>query len=132
MGDNVGALRCHDLTTSASKWDQWAHTGEVENVSWSPDHRLAASTSADGTLRLWNAKTGDPLRVFLPLDHDRAVLISAAGRLGADSRGLQDKFAYVFQVSSDAPIEFLPPGAFRQRFGKSFPEFLDEDRPLCR
>ena len=40
------------------------HTGEVLAVGYSPDGKLVATGGADGTARLWNAATGDPVHIL--------------------------------------------------------------------
>ncbi|MFI5937577.1 WD40 repeat domain-containing protein [Actinoplanes sp. NPDC051494] len=40
------------------------HTGPVHEVSWSPDGRHLGTTSADGTVRLWDAAGRTPLAVL--------------------------------------------------------------------
>jgi len=59
------------------------HTGNVNMVACSPDGKLIASGADDATIRLWNAKTGEPNGTKL-CDHDGpviAVVFSADGRL---------------------------------------------------
>ena len=38
------------------------HADHVGRIAWSPDGRMLASPSADGTIRLWDAETGECLR----------------------------------------------------------------------
>ena len=40
-----------------------SHTREVRGVAWSPDGTQLASGSSDGTVRVWDAATGEELRV---------------------------------------------------------------------
>ena len=40
------------------------HTGEVNSVAFSPDGTTLASGSDDGTIRLWNAGTGERMRTW--------------------------------------------------------------------
>jgi WD40 repeat protein/GTPase SAR1 family protein len=37
----------------------WGHEGWIFRIAWSPDGRMLASPSADRTIRLWNAETGE-------------------------------------------------------------------------
>ncbi|MGE4443246.1 MAG: caspase family protein [Desulfomicrobium sp.] len=40
------------------------HTGEITGLAYSPDRRLIASAATDGTIRIWNAHTGECLLIF--------------------------------------------------------------------
>jgi WD40 repeat protein len=41
-----------------------AHTGQVEDIVYSPDGKLMATASIDHTVRIWDANTGRPLRTL--------------------------------------------------------------------
>jgi len=49
------------------------HKGGVSGVAFSPDGKLLASADADGTVRLWNPVTGQPVGAPLPADTGGAV-----------------------------------------------------------
>ncbi|MCY2990006.1 MAG: protein kinase, partial [Planctomycetota bacterium] len=67
-------------------WSQAArhsllHDARVVDVVFSPDRRSIATASEDGTARIWDAQTGEPLTE--PLKHDKevaAVAFSSDGR----------------------------------------------------
>jgi len=40
------------------------HEAPIRRIAWSPDGRILASPSSDGTIRLWDAQTGECLRVL--------------------------------------------------------------------
>ena len=47
------------------------HSGWVKSVAFSPDGTILASGSADGTIKLWDTKTGTEIRTFT--EHKRPV-----------------------------------------------------------
>src|SRR5712691_11765849 len=40
------------------------HEKIISRIAWSPDGRILASPSEDGTIRLWNIQTGELLRTL--------------------------------------------------------------------
>ena len=55
------------------------HTGLVFSDSWSPDGTMAITAAADGTARLWDAETGDPLAIYQHRGHVRSASFAADG-----------------------------------------------------
>lgn len=51
------------------------YTGFITRLSWSPDGRLLATASSDGTVRLWDTEKGESSRV---LETDSSLLYSVA------------------------------------------------------
>ena len=58
-----------------------AHTGAVDTVNFSPDGRTLATTSDDGTTRLWEIPSGRPIGTALPglAQHDTAAAFVDGG-----------------------------------------------------
>src|SRR5262249_37623927 len=54
------------------------HTDDVYGLAFSPDGKNLATASADNSVRLWNADTGEPLKV-LPLAGAKGVSYSPDG-----------------------------------------------------
>src|SRR5271157_6295054 len=62
------------------------HRDWIGRIAWSPDGRKLASPSADETIRLWDAETGQCLRT---LDGHQGGVISAA--FDPDGRSLGER-----------------------------------------
>ncbi len=54
----------------------FGHVDNVNSVAWSPDGSQIASGSTDGTVRLWDAKTGKTVRVFGKVGHSSVDRVS--------------------------------------------------------
>ena len=96
-----------DAHTGAKLVTLAGHTGEVFAVDYSPDGRLVATGSADGTARLWNAVTGDPVHVLRA--HRGGVF---ATRFSADGTRLAtlgaDRAVRVWDVRTGRKLRSFP------------------------
>jgi hypothetical protein len=84
------------------------HTAEVWSVSFSPDGRLLASGSADGTIKLWRVSDGSLVRTLT--GHARevdSVSFSPDGRLLASGSG--DNTIKLWRVSDGVLVRTLHP-----------------------
>jgi WD40 repeat protein len=62
-----------DAITGANILTLQGHTTAIREVSWSPDSTKLASASSDGTVRVWDATTGELLDSFTYPDRVYAV-----------------------------------------------------------
>ena len=75
------------------------HVGPVQAMRFSPDGRLLATASADGTVCLWDGRTGHLVRTLVDCDNlVYAVAFSPDSRLLA--AGTWDGFVRIWDVSS--------------------------------
>ena len=75
------------------------HTDHIGRIAWSPDGRMIASPSADNTIRLWDAETGECLRTLKGhAEVVYSVAFDPAGRILAS--GSQDKTVKLWDVYS--------------------------------
>jgi class 3 adenylate cyclase/GTPase SAR1 family protein len=61
------------------------HTNWIGRIAWSPDGRMLASPARDNTLRLWDAETGDCLRILEGDQVDNVAFDSRGSLAGAGS-----------------------------------------------
>lgn len=82
------------------------HTGEVTDVAFSPNGELVASSSTDGTVRLWRISDGSLLYVLEGhTNYVRSVAFSPDGNLLAS--GSNDRTVRIWQVSDGTLIRTI-------------------------
>ncbi len=87
----------------------------IRSVAWSQPG-LIASASVHGAIIIWDGKTGEPQRVFVPLANDESVTLSAEGKLlyGAPAVA-EEQLVYVIEDES-GKLDLFKPSEFRRRF----------------
>jgi WD40 repeat protein len=84
------------------------HAGPVRTIATSPDAKFALTGSDDGTARLWNVATGEPIGSELP--HPRPVLAVALSRDGHVLLTLaEDGVARIWKAGSNPPSALTLP-----------------------
>ena len=81
-------MRLWDATTGAWKQTLKGHTASVKAVVFSPDGKVLASASGDGTVRLWDATTGAWKQTLEINTTIASLLFSEDGRYLKTDRGL--------------------------------------------
>jgi WD40 repeat protein len=75
-GDHDNVVRVRDAATGAVLLEMAGHASAVRQVRVSADGRLALSASDDGSARLWDLASGEPVRTFA--GHDGRPVTSIA------------------------------------------------------
>jgi WD40 repeat protein len=70
---NAGQVSIIDVATGKVVTVLTAHTGQVEDIAYSPNGKLLATASIDHTVRIWDAHTGRALRILYHPDPVDAV-----------------------------------------------------------
>lgn len=104
-GSRGGVLRVRNVETKECVWESRRHTAAIEDVRFAPGGTLLTA-SHDGTVRWWNAATGDEVRC---VRHDAQVYSIAFGADGAllftggDDPGLR-----IWRLPTGEAVRFVP------------------------
>gem|GEM_PF-2167272 len=64
VGSTNSLITIWDVAENKLLFSLQQHMGPVEQIAWTPDGEIILSGSFDGVVRLWNARTGDLVRVI--------------------------------------------------------------------
>ena len=82
------------------------HKSEIFSVTFSPDSSMLASSSPDGTIKVWQVANGQELRTFTGhSDWVNSVAFSPSGKLIAS--GSSDNSVKIWQVENGTELETL-------------------------
>ena len=97
------------LATALSNGPSYAlfrgHQGYVTSVVWSPDGKTLASASDDGTIRLWEAASGQPVRTLGQKGSVKSVAWSPDGKTLASASN--DDSIQLWEVASGQLVRTL-------------------------
>lgn len=85
-----GRVREWELRTKEQLWVQRGPAADITGVAFSPDGKLVAASSWDDSVIVWDASTGERLRIFLLESGVDSLAFSPDGSLlaAADDRGV--------------------------------------------
>jgi WD40 repeat protein len=96
-----------------------AHTNWVTHMTLSPDEKLLASVSLDGTTRIWDAKEGLLLATLLQLapQSDNWLIITSQGTFNASSPQVVTFYNQPDSVQANLKNQWQTPAKVSQHLG---------------
>jgi len=76
------------------------HDGAVNSAAYSPDGHLLASASADGTVRIWDIRTGEEIMPPLRSGDDAVWSVAIAPDGGSVVSGTESGVVYIWRIAS--------------------------------
>ncbi len=122
-----GSKRSIDILDVATNTRQYlfGHLGHVTDAAWSPAGDLVVTAALDGTIRLWNATTGDPLQIIRHPGRQSWVDFAPDGRfLAAEDDG--------FTLVGELPAYRGGPDALAKLLRCRVPFVVKDDRLVLR
>jgi hypothetical protein len=122
-GGTDGHVRVWTLSTGDAIGSVLDHTGDVNDVAFSPDGLLLGSASDDGTAKIWRVRDRQPLAI---LRHQRAVGdITFAPDSKSVATASQDGRVRVWRIGDETPAFEIDLGApvFRVMFTRDGSRF---------
>ncbi|AEF85322.1 NB-ARC domain protein [Treponema primitia ZAS-2] len=92
-GDATGSgvdsrtIRIRDADSGKLRFELTGHTNEIYALAYSPDGRFIASTSLDGTTRIWDSVVGRELAQFIGFNDDEWISVTPDGYYNSSFKG---------------------------------------------
>jgi WD40 repeat protein len=103
-GDHDNVVRVRDAETGAVLLELPGHASAVRQVRVSADGRLALSASDDGSARLWDLASGEPVRTFPGHDGRPVTSIAISPDGQSVALGSSDGTVIVTAVSQEVLV----------------------------